>query len=141
MNRLFKSAILSAAVAATTVAAMPGAEAGERRRHSHRVERHHHSSGGDLAVAGILGLAAGALAVGLASRQPVYEEPVYANPYRRPRPQPIREYDPREDVHAGSLEPWSSAWYQYCVDRYRSFDARSGTFVGYDGERHFCVAD
>lgn len=141
MNRLFKTAILSSAVLATTLATLPGAQAGERWRHSHRVERHHNSSNGDLAVAGILGLAAGALAVGLASRQPVYEEPVYANPYRRPRPQPIREYYPPEETYAGSLEPWSSDWYQYCVDRYRSFDARSGTFMGYDGQRRFCVAD
>jgi hypothetical protein len=141
MNRLLKSAILSTAVLATTLAALPGAQAGERWRDSYRVERHHHSSRGDLAVAGILGLAAGALAVGLTSRQPVYQEPVYDNPYRRPRPQPIREYYPREVDAYGSLEPWSRAWYQYCVDRYRSFDARSGTFMGYDGQRHFCVAD
>jgi hypothetical protein len=27
---------------------------------------------------------------------------------------------------------------RYCYDRYRSFDGRSGTYVGYDGMRHFC---
>lgn len=142
MNRPMRKAILSLAVLATTLTAMPGAQAGERWRQYNRVERLHHGSNGDLAVAGILGLAAGALAVGLASRQPTYREPVYDNPYRRPRPQPVRDYyPPAPDVYAGSLEPWSAAWYQYCVDRYRSFDPRSGTYMGYDGERRFCAAN
>ena len=34
--------------------------------------------------------------------------------------------------------PWTEAWYAWCFDRYRSFDPRSGTFLGYDGRRHFC---
>jgi len=25
-----------------------------------------------------------------------------------------------------------------CAQRYRSYDARSGTFLGYDGQRHSC---
>ena len=32
-------------------------------------------------------------------------------------------------------------WYDYCSDRYRSFNARTGTFTGNDGEQHFCVAN
>ena len=27
---------------------------------------------------------------------------------------------------------------QYCASRYRSYDPRSGTFLGYDGQRHPC---
>ena len=27
---------------------------------------------------------------------------------------------------------------QRCADTYRSFDPRSGTYMGYDGERHVC---
>ena len=27
---------------------------------------------------------------------------------------------------------------QWCYDRYRSYDARSNTFMGYDGYRHEC---
>jgi ABC-type amino acid transport substrate-binding protein len=129
MNRFFKTAILSVAVAATTLATLPAANAGDRywRRH------HHHSDSGDLAAAGILGLAAGALVVGLAS-QP---EPAYT--YRRP----VRVYRDTAyvDDYAGGLEPWSAEWYDYCSDRYRSFSPRSGTFIGYDGEEHFCVAN
>jgi hypothetical protein len=26
----------------------------------------------------------------------------------------------------------------YCYSRYRSYDARTGTYVGYDGRRHYC---
>ena len=134
MNRFFKTAILSVAVAATTLAALPAANAGDRYwRNRHY---HHHSDSGDLAAAGILGLAAGALVVGLAS-QP---EPVYANPYRQPRPRPVREY-PETVYLDGAFEPWSSEWYDYCSDRYRSYDPRSGTFMGYDGREHFCVAN
>lgn len=137
MNRFFKTAILSAAVAATTLATLPAANAGDRRwRHHDRHYHHYHSSGNDIAVAGILGLAAGALAVGLTS-QPA---PVYADPYPR---RPIRAYPERVylDEYAGSLEPWSPGWYDYCSDRYRSFNPRSGTFMGYDGQEHFCVAN
>lgn len=139
MNRFFKTAILSAAVAATTLATLPAANAGDRYWRNH--DRHYRdrgSDGGDLALAGILGLAAGALVVGLAS-QP---EPAYANPYRQPRPRPVRDYP--ESAYLGrytALEPWSAEWYDYCSERYRSFSPRSGTFVGYDGQEHFCVAN
>ncbi len=33
---------------------------------------------------------------------------------------------------------WSPEWYTYCAQRYRSFDARSGYFTGYDGLPYFC---
>ncbi|MEP9389497.1 BA14K family protein [Mesorhizobium sp. KR9-304] len=138
MNRFFRTATLSVAVAATSLATLPAANAGDREWRHHG--RHYHRSGGnDLAVAGILGLAAGALVVGLAS-QP---EPVYANPYRQPRPRPVRDYPETVylDDYAGGLEPWSAGWYDYCSSRYHSFDPRSGTFVGYDGQEHFCVAN
>lgn len=135
MNRLFKTAVLSVAVAATTLATLPAANAGDRQWRRYDRHYHHHSNGDDLAVAGILGLAAGALVVGLAS-QPA---PVYDYSYRRP----VRVYRERVyvDDYAGGLEPWSPEWYDYCSDRYRSFDGRSGTFVGFDGREHFCVAN
>jgi hypothetical protein len=139
MNRFFKTATLSLAVAATTLATLPAANAGERYWRNHGRHYHHHSGGNDLAVAGILGLAAGALVVGLAS-QP---EPVYADRYRRTGPRPVRDYPETVylDDYAGGLEPWSAGWYDYCSDRYRSFNPRSGTFIGYDGREHFCVAN
>jgi hypothetical protein len=32
--------------------------------------------------------------------------------------------------------PWTREWYDYCANRYRSFDPRSGRFIGYDGRRY-----
>jgi hypothetical protein len=29
-------------------------------------------------------------------------------------------------------------WIAYCSAKYRSFDPASGTYLGYDGERHYC---
>lgn len=139
MNRILKTAVLSVAVAATTLATLPAANAGERNWRRHH--GHHDSRGNDLAVAGILGLAAGALIVGLTNQpEPAYREPAYA-----PRPQPDRGYpvaydEPRYHYQA-TIEPWTADWYDYCSDRYRSFKPRSGTYTGYDGQQHFCVAN
>lgn len=139
MNRFIKTAVLSLAVAATTLATLPAANAGDRNwRHRHGGHGYDHSNGADIAVAGILGLAAGALVVGLANQND--PEPVYDNYYRKPRPRPVREY-PETVYYGGSFEPWSRDWYEYCSDRYRSFDPQSGTFMGYDGREHFCVAN
>ena len=140
MNRFLKTAVLSVAVAATTLAALPAANAGDRhwRNHHGGHDRYYRSNGADLAAAGILGLAAGALVVGLAAQN--NPEPVYDNYYRKPRPRPVREY-PESVYYQGAYEPWSRGWYEYCSDRYRSFDPQSGTFVGYDGRERFCVAN
>ncbi len=144
MHRFLKTAIFSAAVAATTLATLPAANAGDQwRRHQHQDRRSDH---GDLALAGILGLAAGALVVGLAAQS----APPVANPYRHPRPRPDRDYpiayveEPPvvyADDYASAMEPWTAEWYDYCADRYRSFNARTGTFNGYDGQKHFCIAN
>jgi hypothetical protein len=40
---------------------------------------------------------------------------------------PRRRYRVADDDHAS-----------YCLDRYRSYDVRSDTFMGYDGYRHRC---
>ena len=48
---------------------------------------------------------------------------------------------PREDyADAGTIEPWTNEWYRYCAQRYRSFKPATGTYRGYDGLDHFCVA-
>ncbi len=58
--------------------------------------------------------------------------PVYADPYvdarlrHRPLMAGCRRYGP---------PPWSPDWYDYCAQRYRSFNARTGYFMGYDGRR------
>ncbi|MDQ6436710.1 BA14K family protein [Mesorhizobium sp. LHD-90] len=150
MNRLTKIAVLGLAAAATTLSALPAAQAGDGwRRNGYR----HYNSDGDLVAAGVLGLAVGALAAGVATAperryyEPDYyePEPVYREPVRRLyREGPVRRYYVREPevVYAtGALEPWSPEWYDYCESRYRSFNARTGTFTGYDGQRYFCQAN
>src|SRR5262245_5732539 len=141
MNRLVKTAVLSAALAATTFAALAPADAHDHWHHGH--------GNGDAALAaGVLGLAVGAIAgSALADNppyRPVYNEPIYEEPaYARPvivRPRPVRPYY-TEYRDVGGLQPWSPEWYRWCGDTYRSFDPDTGTFVGYDGEQHFCVAN
>lgn len=141
MNRFLKTTILSAALAATTLAALPAAEARDRYRHFE--PRHHHvhrHSNGDAVAAGILGLAAGAIIMGAMTQPaplgPVYREPVYEPDYYPPAPRRRVYYE-----RVTSVEPWTPAWYRYCENRYRTFKARSGTFTGYDGAEHFCVAN
>lgn len=37
-----------------------------------------------------------------------------------------------------SPEPWTGEWYEYCANRYRSFNARTGTYTTYGGAQRFC---
>lgn len=149
MNKFARYALISAALATAAVsAASPAAAGGRHHRHN------------DRAVAlGIVGLATG-VAVGAAiANQPRYVEPGYAEPdyyadpsYMPPPPPPpapayyqtrrsvyVNEY-PAAPVARGIIEPWSPEWYDYCSSRYRSFSPSNGTYVGYDGRSHFCIA-
>jgi BA14K-like protein len=93
----------------------------------------------------------GALAAGVATSndREYIDEPAYREPVSRPHP--YRGYYVQPDYASGpdvvyvdrarGAEPWSRGWYRYCENRYRSFDARSGTFIGNDGEEHFCIAN
>jgi hypothetical protein len=75
----------------------------------------------------------------------VYVEPddadvEYVAPRRNPDYYPNRPA--RSQVNAsygGTLEPWTARWRAYCADRYQSFNARTGTYRGYDGQDHFCT--
>ena len=68
------------------------------------------------------GLAAGMLLGGIIAASPYYYDgpPGYYGPVFGPR-----YYGP-------------SSWEAYCFSRYRSFDPFSGTYLGYDGRRHYC---
>ncbi|MGX5806218.1 BA14K family protein [Bradyrhizobium sp. Arg314] len=102
---------------------------------------------GDAVAAGVLGLAAGALIVGaLANNRPPprdYYDGDYYDRDVRVRPAPVRRYyaQPRIVYADRNAEPWTRGWYEYCFDRYRTFNSRTGTFTGNDGEQHFCVAN
>ena len=146
MNPIVRNAVLSAAVAATTLAAMPIAEAGERWRHrgGGSVVVQQHDNSGALVAAGILGLAVGAIAAGIATQpRHVYDDRYYA-PARQDRYYypPAPSYRDRSyDRYAGAYEPWSREWYRYCSQRYRSFDPQTGTYTLRPGVQRFCVAD
>ena len=74
MNRILKTAVMAVALGATTLATFSAANAGDWRW------RHHHSSHrGDAVIAGVAGLAAGALIGSALSqpRAPSYYEPGY----------------------------------------------------------------
>lgn len=147
MNILAKTLVLSAMIGATTIAAIAPASADDFRR------RHHRHDNDGIAL-GAAGLAAGVLLGGALASRPRYvepgpryieEDPVYVEPGYE---EPVQVYRPRARVYVEepqyrevrSLRPWSGAWMQYCSQRYRSFDRRSGTYVGYDGQEHFCTA-
>lgn len=152
MNRFLKTSILSAAIAATTLATLPAANAGDRYYRRDHVVRQ--NSDGDLIAAGVLGLAVGAVVAGALAqpepRGPVYRGPAYDpyvdDGYFPPRPGVAQyEYAPEGAGYGtgygyASVEPWSPGWFRYCEDRYRTFNPSTGTFVGYDGQRHFCQA-
>lgn len=109
--------VAAAALAVSVLAiSLPAADAGHRHRHHH----HHHHNG---AAAAIIGLGFGVI-IGSILAQPRYghgyEE--YEEPVRYP-------YRPR---------PWTDEWYQYCDDKYKTFDPRSRKYRGYDGNLHFC---
>jgi hypothetical protein len=77
----------------------------------------------DAIIAGAAGFAVGTL---------------FGNATARPRYVPPRAvYVAPAPVYYGPA-PWTPAWYSYCASKYRSFDPRSGTFIGYDGYRHMC---
>jgi hypothetical protein len=151
MMKFAQHALLAAAVTLTPMAAATQAEAGDR------YYRHHHS-GDDALALGVIGLAAGVI-VGSALASPppqrrvyidrpvsVYDEPGYyvddfppPPPRHAYRPRPVYQ-KPRPVYQSYGIEPWTGAWYDYCSQRYRSFNPRTGTFVGYDGRTHFCTA-
>lgn len=134
MKILSKALVLSAAVA--VAAAVPLTSANADGWH-----HWHHHGNGDAWALGALGLATGAIIGGAIASDPgpgyYVEGPVYAAP---PPPPPVvyRAYEPAPAY--GGLRPWSGPWYRYCEASYRSFNPRTGTFVGYDGRSHFCVA-
>ena len=109
---------MAAAAAALTLPfalLAPPAEAGHR--HGHAV------------VAGAAGFALGTL-FGSAVAAPRYyaPAPVYVAPPVVYQPAPIYYAPP----------PWTPDWYAYCGQRFASFDARTGTYLGHDGYRHMC---
>lgn len=98
-----------------------------RQRNHQRVIRRHNDNGSAIAL-GIIGLGAAAI-IGGAIANSNNQGVIYQQP-SSPRP-----------VSGGRYEPWSNSWFQYCSNKYRSFNASTGTYRGYDGRDHFCVVN
>jgi hypothetical protein len=76
--------------------------------------------------AGLLGFGVGAIVGSALTPREVYVEPDYD------------DYEPAGYAPAYGPPPWTPEWYTYCAQRYRSFNARTGYFRGYDGLPYFC---
>lgn len=158
MNKLMKTAILAVASIAAVATPLATASADSWGRHGwdrggwnrggwdrggwDRPRYRHRDRTGDAVAAGVIGLAAGAL-IGSALSQP---QPTYVQPapvYAPPPPPPAYYPAPpaRSVQYRAGYEPWSRGWYQYCSDRFRSFNPSTGTYRGYDGRDHFCSAN
>lgn len=84
-----------------------------RGRGYYNDRRYYRRDRGSAVAAGVAGLAVGALVGSAVANQ---------NRYYAPAP-----------VYAGGGD-----WHAYCASKYRSYDVRSGTYLGYDGYRHPC---
>ncbi|EAU43160.1 hypothetical protein FP2506_09961 [Fulvimarina pelagi HTCC2506] len=100
---------------------------GPRHYRGHRRYGHRRHRGGNAAAAAVIGGIVGlGLGAALASQPRYYE------------PRPVYRTRPVARSYGGAPRPWTGAWYRYCAARYRSFDARSGTFQPYHGPRQLC---
>lgn len=115
--------------------------------------RHHDRGfrGGDALLGGAIGLGVGAL-LGSALAQPrpapgyvdpYYGRPVYAAPaYRAPAPVYVEPPSYRDTYPAPRTVRYydrsPSGHVERCLARYRSYDPRTDTFVGYDGYERRC---
>jgi len=89
-------------------------------------QRRHHRGGGGWGGGAGVGFIAGALLGGAIASQPRYGYGpgyYYAEPGYAYAPGPT--YGPGNAVG-------------YCMQRFKSYDPRSGTYLGYDGLRHPC---
>lgn len=162
------SVSIIASFLAVTALPVASAEAGHKKHwkhHHHQQVKRRHNNGGELLAAGIIGLAIGAIIADQSNRNRAQPDYVYVEPsprYVKPAPvydpyydrRPLNDvYDNRynnnydngpkviryEDEFSTSYEPWTPGWANWCRNRYRSFNANTGTFRGYDSKDHFCV--
>jgi hypothetical protein len=111
----WKATVAALVIGATTLVAVMPADAQWRGRHHHRG----HNNGGAI----IGGLAAGAILGGIIASQ---NRGYYDNGYR-----PVYREAPGYYAGGGDQDA-------YCFSRFKSYDPRSGTYLGYDGYRHPC---
>ena len=109
-NRILKAIAAAALIGLGTLTLPAPAEAG-------------HGNGWG---AGLLGFGIGTIVGSTLAPREVYVVPDY-------------DYEPAYYGPAAyGPPPWTPEWYNYCAQRYRSFNARTGYFRGYDGLPYFC---
>ncbi|EFO28906.1 BA14K family protein [Roseibium sp. TrichSKD4] len=77
------------------------------------------------------------------SYRPYYQRRIYRSHPRAYYPRPLA---PRRVYRAPSriplakngLVPFTPQWIAYCARKFKSFDARSGTYLAYSGKRRYC---
>ncbi len=112
--------IMAAAVLGSSL--MLAAGPAQARWHGHHGGWHH---GGGAIGAGIAGFAAGAILGGLASQPGYYYGPGYGY------------YGPGYGDYAYEPAPGGGG-VAYCEQRFRSYNPRTGLYLGYDGRHHPC---
>jgi hypothetical protein len=64
------------------------------------------------------------------------DEEVYYQPGKGPK---VVTLDGEPARYAGNITAGSAEWVAWCRSKYRSFDVRTGTYLGFDGVRKACV--
>jgi len=120
-----KAAALASIIAVGSMANSAPAEAGR---------------GGRAVAAGVLGFAAGAIIAGSVTRHHYGHDTYHYDDHYAPPRRVYRQqhYYPAPQAYSYAPEPWTPEWYDYCHSKFRSFDARSGTYQPYHGPRRFC---
>jgi hypothetical protein len=91
---------------------------------------------GDAIVGGIIG---GAVSNWFFRPQPevvVVQAPPPPPP--PPEPEPEQEPLPPPPSNAVVLEPFTPDWFDYCGNKYQSFDPKTGFYVSVEGGKRFC---
>jgi hypothetical protein len=135
-KRTLVSGIAAVALAGGVMAQSTAPAAARDWDHHHYYR--HYDGGGAAIGAGIFGLAAGAMIGGALAPRNVYYgdyyDPYYDGyePYYY-RPAMIYRYGPPVGVYRSGYGHVAR-----CEARYRTYDPRTNTFVGYDGRLHYC---
>ncbi len=136
MPKIVRTAVLSAALAATALTALP-ADAGDRFRHDRDYpSAEWRGNDAEAMAASVFGAAVAAIIAGsAASAQEA--APAGLNPYRHPRPRPDRDYFPTKSGRFGHgshfrLTPrdWASRQSEWWCDHAdRCFDPETGAHL------------
>ncbi|MGZ8416131.1 MAG: BA14K family protein [Methyloceanibacter sp.] len=122
-NATLKAVAAAALIGLGTLTLPAPAEAGRGYGHGHG-----HGGWGGGWGAGLVGFGVGAIVGSALAPREVYVAP--------PPPPGPAYYGPAAYTYAPPA--WTPDWYTYCAQRYRSFNPRTGYFVGYDGLPYFC---